>query len=75
MGSRDMRGWLEDLSLCPDAGRGWGCHHHRCGIDGPWLAIIRRIAVHPDGRHLTFEARTNSAEISVMDNLFPTARW
>ena len=36
--------------------------------------IIRRIAVHPDGRHITFEARTSSVDISVMENLFPRTR-
>jgi Tol biopolymer transport system component len=61
----------------PDTGRD---ELIRIPIDGsapePILTtgIIRRIAVHPDGRHITFEARTNSAEVSVMENLFPRTR-
>ncbi len=33
--------------------------------------IIRRIAVHRDGRHITFEARSGNTEVCVMENLFP----
>jgi len=33
--------------------------------------IIRRIAVHPDGRHLAWEARTSMNELWMIENLVP----
>ena len=32
--------------------------------------VVRRIAVHPDGRQIAFEARSSSKEVFVMENLF-----